>query len=752
MIDSLLKDAITTIPEYWPLPSFIATNPLWDCHERPFQAVVRELNRNVGVSGVMPVSFYLELLAKAEITEDDFLTAASMQKKTHDTAISPPATLISEKISKLVQKDITLKIKQQMLQFLMNYFCLAAGIKTEKEDNDLLLAWQHQEGGQLKKFFSSSPFFQEDKFASLEKLLEDFAIAKAQQSHYLEKIFYQMLGWSSLIKWQEHHPHNLYITQKASLVDVALIWLCYEKYYYLSYQKQLPQNFFTVEETPDNDLSTRERNREDYQFMWQRAYELAYQRKLMQALSSYVNKKPSHNNKPSVQAVFCIDTRSEGLRRHLEKMKHYETWGYAGFFGFVFEYEDHNKCHTLQCPALFSPDIVLSDESSANECEISARSFLSTLAHTKKAFLSALNFVELAGTWLAFGMVLKSYSGQWVKKIQQGINQDKSSAFFNSNISPSQIQAKFPLATRVNNAAQFLKTIGLTNDFAPLILICGHGAETDNNPYHASFDCGACGGNAGWINAVVVCHILNDEAVRRELIYHGITIPKSSRFIAGFHNTTQDKVFLHEDNHAAPWQLAIAQLKKDLNLACEHLRLERSQSLPDKSSPAQRASDWAQLIPEMGLINNAALIIGPRFLTQEINLERRVFLHSYNPTSDPQGELLRSILLGPLIVAHWINAQYYFSTTDPQIFGAGNKMLHNVLPNIGVIEGNFSDLKIGLPWQSIAFQDQIIHQPLRLLVIIYAPKQLVDTLLQQHPTINSLFVQEWAHLQVIEPS
>jgi uncharacterized protein YbcC (UPF0753/DUF2309 family) len=44
--------------------------------------------------------------------------------------------------------------------------------------------------------------------------------------------------------------------------------------------------------------------------------------------------------------VFCIDTRSELIRRHVENKGHYETFGYAGF-GIAMDYEDLRGLHKI---------------------------------------------------------------------------------------------------------------------------------------------------------------------------------------------------------------------------------------------------------------------------------------------------------------------------------------------------------------------------------------------------------------------
>ena len=63
---------------------------------------------------------------------------------------------------------------------------------------------------------------------------------------------------------------------------------------------------------------------------------------------------------------------------------------------------------------------------------------------------------------------------------------------------------------------------------------------------------------------------------------------------------------------------------------------------------------------------------------------------SCTATTGPPTQALRTlelILTAPVVVASWISLQYYGSTVAPQVFGGGNKLIHNVVGGIGVVEG-----------------------------------------------------------------
>jgi uncharacterized protein YbcC (UPF0753/DUF2309 family) len=166
-----------------------------------------------------------------------------------------------------------------------------------------------------------------------------------------------------------------------------------------------------------------------------------------------------------------------------------------------------------------------------------------------------------------------------------------------------------------------------------------------------------------------------------------------------------------------------------------------------------RANDWAQTRPEWGLANNAAFIVAPRSRTKPVILEGRSFLHDYDFRTDPEGSLLEQIMTAPMVVANWINMQYFASTVDNLRYGSGNKTLHNVVGGrLGVFEGNGGDLRIGLPMQSLHDGEHWQHTPLRLTVVIEAPQAIIDRVIQQHETVRQLIENEWLYLVRIEGS
>jgi uncharacterized protein YbcC (UPF0753/DUF2309 family) len=313
-----------------------------------------------------------------------------------------------------------------------------------------------------------------------------------------------------------------------------------------------------------------------------------------------------------------------------------------------------------------------------------------------------------------------------------------------------------PQNERVDHAERILRAMSMTGNFARLVLLAGHGSTTVNNPHATALDCGACAGQTGEASARVVAALLNEPLVRQGLHERGISIPEDTWFLAGLHDTTTDIVRLF-DIDAMPEALAqdLAQLRQWLEQAGDLTRMQRATmlgiaDLPDHAVAAnvrRRSKDWSQVRPEWALANNAAFIAAPRERTLGGDLEGRAFLHEYRWKTDKDFKILELIMTAPMVVANWINMQYYGSVVDNKTFGSGNKVLHNVVGGaIGVLEGNGGDLRVGLSMQSLHDGKRWVHEPLRLSVLIEAPAAAIDDIIRRHELVRQLVENGWLHL------
>jgi len=488
------------------------------------------------------------------------------------------------------------------------------------------------------------------------------------------------------------------------------------------------------------------------------AREKIYQNDLLGKISQL--SQPRSPNRPTAQLVFCIDVRSEPFRRALETQGNYETYGFAGFFGLPVAIENAvtGESHA-SCPVLLKPTQTITEHpkcthNSYQKGYLRFRMLKKLYQSVKYTFTTPFNLVEVMGIGNGVWMGLKSFLPIIATKIQSIIKKFIAPSY---ELIPD-IQS-IQLEQQVSYGASALKMIGLSENFAPIVVFCGHSSTTQNNAYATALNCGACGGHNGAPNARILATILNAKAVRRKLAEQGIIIPDDTLFVAAEHNTTTDEVEIFTTNLSARQTKQIIALKQDLQNSKVENSLWRvcqmDKKLPKKQAnkaTALRSQDWAQVRPEWGLAKNAAFIVAPRSLTKEINLEGRVFLHSYEWQKDKEGSYLATILTAPMIVAQWINSQYLFSTLDNVAFGSGSKVTKNITGKIGIMQGNASDLMHGLPLQSVYESDiKVYHVSMRLTVLVYAPKTYIDPIIKQHTILQKLFGNGWVHLICFDP-
>ncbi|SNR94636.1 hypothetical protein SAMN04488107_0784 [Geodermatophilus saharensis] len=502
--------------------------------------------------------------------------------------------------------------------------------------------------------------------------------------------------------------------------------------------------------------------------VWLEAYEAHHRDALLAALRA--PRPVAAHRRPAAQVVCCIDVRSEGLRRHLEATGPYETLGSAGFFGVAMAFRDLAGGPAAdQCPVLVRPRFELAEEPAAGGGAARRLAGLRTLGGAREAFgtakedlLAPFALAEAAG-WAAGPLAAaRTLAAGPTAALGERLGRlvappARTAVDVPAGLAPEERAA----VAEACLATMALPTGGRAGELAPLVVLCGHGGTSTNNPYASALDCGACGGHRGGPNARSAAALLNLPDVRAALAERGTAVPADTWFVAAEHDTATDRVRLL-DVHLTPpgHRAALDRLAADLAEAGARLAAERCAALPGAPRRAgrrrrarhvrSRAADWAQVVPEWGLAGNAAFVVAPRSTTVGLDLGRRVFLHSYDAAADTSGVVLETILTAPLVVAQWINAQYYFSTVDPEVLGAGTKTVHNVVGDVGVLSGTGGDLRLGLPWQSVADGDRLVHEPMRLLAVVEAPLARTAGVLARNRELAQLFANEWLALAARE--
>ncbi|CAN5639090.1 DUF2309 domain-containing protein [soil metagenome] len=565
-------------------------------------------------------------------------------------------------------------------------------------------------------------------------MLSRLNVPSLDRENYLYRLLCGLFGWATYLRrsaWENGTD------DPEAVADLLAIRICCDA----ALVELLPRTSCVKTPFVESDVED-----ESVRLVFQEALEDGFVRTLLGKLAAQ-GSSPSLA-RPTIQAVFCIDVRSEPLRRQLEaQSSEIETRGFAGFFGVTLNWQV-DDCASARCPVLLKTGLRLTPKVPATSKGIHVN--LKQLQHAPAASFS---YVELLG--LAYGLRL---AGDTMTVMNGGQPADGRESF---DIEPDGQGGGMAVDARVDLAASILKNMGFRESFARLVLLCGHEGHSANNPHAAGLECGACGGHGGAINARVAVAMLNDPAVRAELIVRGWNLPTDTHFLAGVHNTTTDEVTVFDLDQAPPGHSDdITKLRNWLKQSAQQVRVERSAALGLRSRPASilhrllgsRARDWSEVRPEWGLARNAAFIAARRVRTRGVDLEGRVFLHEYDGANDTDDSILSLILSAPMVVASWINLQYFASTVDNRVFGCGTKTLHNRVGAIGVVLGNGGDLRTGLPVQSVHAPDgSWYHEPLRLQVIVEARPERIDKVMASTPVVKELIENGWVRLFALDP-
>ena len=747
-----IDKASNVIGKTWPLYTFVASNPLSGYENASFPEAVRTAEEHLGSTVFPDAKLYRQAWEKGDINRailvellkengcrespEFYLKSIEAQKRTAELNVN-------HNLDRIMSKWLASFMDEGLAEWEMPF--KSEGFYSAWR---LLVVYDSETGSTALKDIPKT------SLETLELLLKD-----QSESDYVTIFTYHLAalpGWTGYINhrtrsgsdWQQDYP--------ISLMDylAARLWTA----------KKLHIPFL-----PETTKKPSANNNSELQYIWLKAWEKSWQKELLRTLEKETisTKSGLKSDLPDAQMVFCIDTRSELIRRHVESKGNYETFGYAGFFGIAMDYESlQDGIARKSCPPIVSSAYMVSEIAQDNtddklyaykrKNEISkfAAYFLKRM---KNMLPSAFGYVEGSGLYYGLSLIARTMMPGTTYRAN-GQKGSKMETICQPNINKvSKLKGAtqgIPLEEKVGIVASAFKLMGW-RQFAPLVVFAGHGSHSANNPFSSSLDCGACAASPGRHNARMLAKLANQVEVRDALAKtHAIKIPENTVFVGAEHNTTTDDIILFDSEIPESHIGLVKTLKVNLLKAQRTATQDRLGKKGNSVTTAQqKANNWGETRPEWGLAKNAGFIIGPRSITKNTNLDSRCFLHSYEWELDPEGKALEGIMQGPMVVTQWINNHYYFSTVDNNMYGGGSKITHNITGKFGVVQGNGGDLKMGLPLQSLfGSDDSMYHQPLRLSVIIQAPITRVSEILARNENLKTLLDNEWIYLMIMDPN
>jgi uncharacterized protein len=775
-VDAILHELAHLLPAQAPLKDFVHHNTLHAFQHKPFHEALQMASENFGYKVYLSLKTYRDLYRQKKINEailDNILMRQKgadaidnwKNRMLHDPEQQfpePHVGSVRRYWREVYHLNLDKEVHQNLFRLISAYLDQGIGIwKFPFHTRGFLSGFRELEKNSFSTFVSSERARRLliDSETSLTDLLKILVGEEKWYGYYMRDQQFAHPGWSGMVAVLEHQKGALLDKRKISLHDLVFVECILE---IDALDRRRGENWTPIgphireEGGPLVEPSEYSAWYEIHR-LWQEAMEWTYYDQVIRGLQ--MSHEADFNYPSSIQAIFCIDDRNCSVRRYVERfIPHARTYGTAGFFNLPFYFQpEHGKFLTKVCPAPVDPGHVIRETESTIRHERDVH-----FSRHSKGILGAWAISQTMGFWSAIKMAgsifFPSETPAMVSSFRHMDPDGKLSIVCEDKEQRYQgLQIGFTEEEMTDALEGMLRSMGLIKEFAPIIYIFGHGASSVNNTHYAGYDCGACSGRAGSVNARVAAAIGNHPVVRRKLAERGIEIPKTTQFVGGLHDTTRDELAFYDLNvlttaNRAAHEGYLPLFEQALNYNAKE-RSRRFHTINSKQEARKvheavkkRALSLFETRPEWNHATNALCIIGKRDNNRHLFLDKRSFLNSYDYSTDPEGNYLLSIIKAVAPVCGGINLEYYFSKVDHERLGAGSKLPHNVMGLIGVANGMDGDLRTGLPLQMVN-----IHDPLRILITVDHYPEVVLKVIQTHEPTYEWFLHEWVRLVCIHP-
>lgn len=774
---AILEKISHYLPTQSPLKDFIHHNTLHAFQDMPFHQALDTAAATFGYRTRLPLSAYRAMYHSGRISKERLVRIAHKTDPQLDENI-----WLHWLLDKKRDQDPVPVVGRVRSQMQVHYH-----INPDKEVHPLLfrtLGAFLDQGVGIREFpFNGLPFLEAIRAIESQGKASLFRTAEARKllldgsdipallqrlvgdaAWYEAYLFDQQFahpGWSGMVVQIEQHPDQLFRKRSISLAGLVQFELLLELDALCARYGTLWQPLAALIQgaPPLIPAETPGGRWEQVMAIWQEAAEWEYYDSVLSGLQEAPQALAGSGVRASFDALFCIDDRECSLRRWTEKADPgCRTWGTPGFFQVPFMYRPSGTVYfTKACPAPVEPGHLIEEKNGRNAHRSDAH-----YTNHSHSLIFGWMIAQTLGFWSAFRLFLNIFRPALSPATSHSFRHMDKEAGLQIGREDDSVHADgllrgFSVEEMAASTESLLKSIGLVEGLAPLVYVVGHGASSINNTHYAGYDCGACSGRPGSVNARVAAWMANQPEVRTLLLANGVHIPDDTHFVGALHDTTRDEMeYYDEAGIPASLQEQHRRNKASFLQALEHNACERARRFDLIHSHAALARIHARVKrrsvslfeprPELNHATNALCLVGRRQMSRHLFLDRRAFMNSYDPAIDADGSMLSNILRALTPVAGGINLEYYFSRTDNQLLGAGTKLPHNVMGLLGVANGADGDLRTGLPAQMVE-----MHEPLRLLVVVEQKPEVIEKVLKAHAPTREWYQNGWIHLVALDP-
>ena len=371
------------IPPLWPLASSVAVNPyLGQTGERLATAGAR-LARVAGAPVTMPRDWYAARIRDGRITDADLagaLAAAPIERRPADLAAleraaarpsHTPGALpsVADLAADASRQDWPGLVADRIGAWAAAYFDAGQALWAAPARRGAWAEWRAVATHDLTPEIQGLRGFAAHVHEAPETA--DGAIARAAQRlglgpQMLETYFHRLL--MDMGGWAQYARYCLWQAERAGgtdpiMTEMLAIRLTWEEALYLHYADAVADTWQRARAA--HALPVAASSAQVVDEILQEAAERAGQRALAATLAAAVPTAPVSagstraEDRPALQAAFCIDVRSEVFRRALEAADpEIETLGFAGFFGLGAQHRGFaSDVDELRLPVLLPPAI-----------------------------------------------------------------------------------------------------------------------------------------------------------------------------------------------------------------------------------------------------------------------------------------------------------------------------------------------------------------------------------------------------------